>query len=156
MVLGLPRNGECRRLLQVMKSAPLSAYQETLGMVYFARMLDKIRLHAAGKLREDFCDNLGKGFDGRCLNFLRMDYEDLKARVLIGGGDEEILNWCFEAGRELNEGDIFVWNQYLKKAGWKDGTTEMLIRRKKESGLEALDEIETMAEYFEYDEGRKS
>ncbi|GAA5130198.1 DUF5069 domain-containing protein [Luteolibacter yonseiensis] len=139
-----------------MKSAPLSAYQETLGMVYFARMLDKIRLHAAENLREDFCENLGKGFDGRCLNFLRVDYDDLKARVLIGGGDEEILNWCFEAGRPLNEGDIFVWNQYMKKAGWKDGTTEMLIRRKRESGLENRDEIETMAEYFEYDEGRKS
>ncbi len=139
-----------------MKSTPLSAYQETLGMVYFARMLDKIRLQAAGTLREDFCDNLGSGLDGRCVNFMRVDYSDLKARVLIGGGDEEILRWCFEAGRELNEGDLFIWNQYLTKVGWNDGTSEILARRKRESGLEARDEIQTMAEYFEYDEGRKS
>jgi gluconokinase len=139
-----------------MKSAPLSAYQETLGMIYFARMLDKIRLHAAGKLREDFCDNLGSGFDSRCVNFLRVDYQALVARVLQGGSDEEILNWCFENGRELSEGDIFIWNQYLSKVGWNDSLSETLLRRKKESGLEGRGEIQTMLEYFDYDEGRKS
>ena len=139
-----------------MKSAPLSAYQETLGMIYFARMLDKIRLHAAGKLREDFCDNLGSGFDSRCVNFLRVDYQALVTRVLQGGGDEEILNWCFESGRELSEGDIFIWNQYLSKVGWNDSLSETLLRRKKESGLEGRGEIQTMLEYFDYDEGRKS
>ncbi len=138
-----------------MKSVPISAYQETLGMVYFARMLDKIRKHAAGDLREDFCDNLGSGFDGRCASFLRIDYSDLKARVLAGGNDEEILHWCYEAGRELNDVDLFIYNSYMKKAGWNDGTTEMLIRRKKESGLEGNDSIQTMMEFFEYDEGRK-
>ena len=139
-----------------MKTAPLSAYQETLGMIYFSRMLDKIRRHAAGTLREDFCDNLGTGFDGRCVNLLRVKYEDLAARVLQGGSDEEILKWCFETGRELNEGDIFIWNNYLKKVGWKDAVSAILARRKQESGLEGRDEIETMLEYFEYDEGRKS
>jgi Domain of unknown function (DUF5069) len=139
-----------------MKSVPLSAYQETLGIIYFARMLDKIRLHAAGKLRDDFCENLGSGLDGRCVNFLRVPYADLAARTLLGGSDEDILRWCFENGREPNEGDIFVWNQFLKKVGWQDGVSEILVRRKQESGLEGRDEIMTMAEYFEYDEGRKS
>ena len=119
-------------------------------------MLDKSRRRAAGTLREDFCDNLGSGFDGRCANLLRVAYPDLVARVMQGGSDEEILKWCFETGRELNEGDIFIWNNYLKKAGWKDGASEILARRKMESGLAARDEIETMLEYFEYDEGRKS
>lgn len=139
-----------------MKSVPLSAYQETLGMIYFARMLDKIRLHAVGNLREDFCDNLGSGLDGRCVNFLRVDYPELVNRTLQGGSDEEILRWCFETGREPNEGDIFVWNQFLKKVGWQDGVSEILVRRKEESGLADRDEIMTMVEYFEYDEGRKS
>jgi gluconokinase len=139
-----------------MKTAPLTAYQETLGMIYFARMVDKIRQQAADTLREDFRENLGAGFDGRCTNLLRVNYADLTTRVLQGGSDEEILKWCFETGRELNESDIFVWNNYLKKVGWKDGASEILTRRKKESGLEGHDEIETMLEYFEYDEARKS
>lgn len=138
-----------------MKSAPLSAYQETLGMTYFARMLDKIRLNAAGNLREDFCDNLGTGLDGRCVGFLQVDYAKLVERVLLGGSDEVILNWCFQMGRALTENDIFIWNHYLKKVGWNDATSEILIRRKKESGLEDREEIQTMVESFEYDEGRK-
>ncbi len=138
-----------------MESVPISAYQETLGMIYFARMLDKIRLNATGDLRADFCDNLGSGFDGRCAAFLQVDYADLAARVLVGGDDEEILRWSHDAGRKLSEGDIFIWNQYLKKVGWNDGASEILARRKKESGLEGRDEIQTMLDYFEYDEGRK-
>lgn len=138
-----------------MKTAPTTALRETLGMIYFARMLDKIRLGALGTLRDDFCDNLGAGFDGRCVNFLRVEYSDLVVRVGLGGSDEEILRWCFETGRALNEGDIFIWNQYLSKVGWKDGLSETLARRKKESHLETQDQIQTMVEYFEYDEGRK-
>lgn len=138
-----------------MKTVPLSAYQETLGMIYFARMLDKIRLHAAGELKEDFCNNLGSGFDGNCAGFLQVDYARLVERVLQGGSDEEILTWCFENGRQLTQNDIHIWNGFLGKAGWCDGISETLVRRKKESGLEAIAEIQTMIEYFEYDEGRK-
>ncbi len=138
-----------------MKSVPLSAYQETLGMIYFARMLDKIRLNAAGNLREDFCDNLGTGLDSRCAGFLRVDYPTLVERVLQGGSDEEILKWCHANGHVLTENDVFIWNHYLKKVGWNDATSEILIRRKKESGLEGRDDIQTMPDYFDYDEGRK-
>ncbi|GHB89960.1 DUF5069 domain-containing protein [Cerasicoccus arenae] len=135
---------------------PISAYEKTQGMIYFARMLDKIRKHAAGELRNDFTENLGRGFDMRCANLLRVPYNTIRERTLEGGSDEEILQWCFENGRELNEGDVHVWNEFLRKTGWQDGTTERLTERKVESGLANCDEIQTMAEYFEYDEGRKS
>lgn len=138
-----------------MEIPPCSAYQETLGMIYFARMLNKIRLHAAGTLRADFRENLGLGFDGRCVDFLRVDYRDLTVQVLAGGSDEDVLKWCFASGRELSTGDIFIWNQYLSKCGWNDATAETLTRRKRESGLQDHAQIQTMAEYFEYDEGRK-
>jgi len=139
-----------------MSKNPLSAYQETLGMIYFARMLDKIRLHSTDELPEDFQANLGSGFDERCVNYLRVPYSELHHRTLQGGSDEDILHWCFETGRELSEGDILIWNQFLSKRGWNDEASEILARRKKESGLETRDQIQTMAEYFEYDEGRKS
>lgn len=138
-----------------MKTVPKSAYEETLGMIYFARMLDKIRLHEAKRLGEDFCENLGAGMDKRCANFLQVDYQDIAARTLRGGDDVEILRWCYEAGRKLDESDLFVWNEFLRKLGWNDGTSETLARRKRESGLEGRDEIQTMVEYFDYDEGRK-
>ena len=139
-----------------MKSVPLSAYDETLGVIYFPRMLRKIRLHAAGDLREDFHENLGKGMDEWCTKFLRVDYERLKERVLLGGTDEEILLWCFSLGRELDSTDKMIWNDFIRKRGWRDPAAEALARRKKEGGFENRDDIQTMPEYFEVDEGRRA
>lgn len=138
-----------------MNQAPITAYETTLGLSYFARMLDKIRLNAAGRLREDFTANLGAGFDGRCVDFLRVSYESLVRRTLEGGSNEEILAWCYQEGRALSEGDVFIWNEFIRKVGWNDGVSEILTRRKGESGLQDREEIQTMFEYFEWDEGRK-
>jgi hypothetical protein len=139
-----------------MNTFPISAYQQTLGMLYFPRMLDKIRKFAKDELHPDFHKNLGTGFDGRCTGYLRVKYEDLKRRTLEGGTDEEILRWCFQKGRELDAQDILIWNEFLRKRGWKDEASEILAKRKEESGLADKHEIQTMLEYFEFDEGRKT
>ena len=39
--------------------------------MYFGRMLDKMRLKAAGELHPDLHQNLGIGFDKRCVDFLQ-------------------------------------------------------------------------------------
>lgn len=98
--------------------------------MWFPRMLDKIRLHARGELHEDYHANLGgaKAADGVCLNFLRVKYVDLRERVLAGGTDDEILDWCYENGRRLNEGDLFVWNSFFSKLGWNDVATPTFQR----------------------------
>ena len=139
-----------------MSTSPKSAYHKTAGMAYFPRMLDKIRLHAQGLLRPDFHANLGMGADGWCVSYLRVRYSTLKTRVLEGGTDEEILQWCFENGRKLNETDILVWNHFVTKLGWNDMATPRLQALKTESGFGERGDIQTMAEYFEVDEGRKS
>ncbi len=125
-------------------------------MRYFARMLDKIRLHAKSELRPDFHANLGKGADGWCCGFLRVDYAALKARVLEGGTDEDILEWCYTNGRRLNEGDLTIWNEFSRKLGWNDFASDRLRKVKAESGLAHRDDIQTMSEYFEVDEGRRA
>src|SRR5439155_18866999 len=51
------------------------------GLFYFGRMLDKIRLHAKGELPSDYHANLGKGFDEKCVKFLRFNYDGLVERV---------------------------------------------------------------------------
>ena len=139
-----------------MNSFPISAYQQTDGMLYFARMLDKIRKFASGELRSDFHENLGRGLDARCAGFLRVKYDDLRERVLQGGEDVEILHWCFRRGRELDASDILIWNEFVRKRGWNDEATPLLEKRKQESGLADHPDIRTMLEYFEYDEGRKA
>ncbi|GAB5562834.1 MAG: hypothetical protein SynsKO_44810 [Synoicihabitans sp.] len=135
---------------------PISAYTETKGLRYFPRMLSKIRLLAAGTLREDFHEMIGQGLDGRLCNYLRVDYADLQEKTLASESDEDVFEWVQEKGRGINETDILLWNHYVTKLGWRDQVTESLANRKASSGLADRDEIETMIEYFEYDEGRKS
>ena len=137
-----------------MKQPPVSPYIKTLGMIYFARMLDKVRKNARGELRDDFLENMGKGFDLRCATFLRVPYEDIAAKALEEDDDEALLRWCFDNGRALDENDLFLWNAAIRNRGFQDDATELLLRRKKESGFEDRDEIQTMLQYMEADEGR--
>jgi hypothetical protein len=138
-----------------MQHGPLrSPFEKTAGLVYFGRMLDKIRAHAKGELPADYQPNLGKGFDERCLRFLRVDYDQLVYRVKQGGSDQEILQWCFDTGRRPSDEEIYVWNEFMRKRGWSDEVSETLKRRKKEAGMAGRSEIQTMFAYIDADEGR--
>jgi hypothetical protein len=124
------------------------------GLVYFGRMLDKIRLHARGELPPDYQANLGRGFDANCTSFLRVDYRQIVELVKQGSSDEEVLEWCYVHGRRPIEDDIAVWNEFMRKRGWNDEITEFLVRRKKEAGMAGRSEIRTMFEFIDVDEGR--
>jgi gluconokinase len=141
-----------------MSTYPKSPRETVGGMMYFPRMLHKIRLHARGELGSDYHANLGhrKAVDGVCSNFLRIDYGELRERVLKGGTDEEILEWSFGKGRRLNEGDIMVWNGFGSKLGWNDFATPMLERLKQKHGITDRADIVTIPDLIDFDEGRRS
>jgi Domain of unknown function (DUF5069) len=124
------------------------------GIVYFGRMLDKIRVHEKGELPPDYQPNLGRGFDEFCTKFLHLRYEDVVRRVSDGGTDDEILRWCFDNGRRPSETEIYVWNEFMRKRGWNDDISETLTRRKKEAGMGDRSEIDTMFAFIDADEGR--
>lgn len=136
----------------------VSPYEKVGGLVWFARMLRKIRLHARGELPADYLPYLGQGFDRRCLNFLRIDYAPLVARVAAGGTDEEILAWCFAtSAHRPTEFEILVWNEYMIKRGWRDtdATPGQLQAYKEKYGLGHRADILTFFDFYEVDEGRK-
>ncbi len=130
-----------------------STYRKTGRLVYFCRMLDKIRLQAVGQLPADYVGNLSKGFDLRCCNFLRVPYATLQARTLTGGTDEEILAWAFATGGARTDEECLAWNSFLMKRGWRDDGSATLKSRIKEFGLEGKP-IETFFDLNEFDEGR--
>ncbi len=99
---------------------PRSPYDALNGLVYFPRMLDKIRLHAAGKLPPLYLKPLGQDFDGRCLRFLGVKYDDVKKLVLAGKSDAEVFDWCVVNGHKLTEEQIETWNGFMTKRGWRD------------------------------------
>jgi gluconokinase len=138
-----------------MATFPLRSPSEQIGgLFYFGRMLDKIRLHAKGELHSDYHVNLGKGFDEKCVKFLRVNYDDLVERVKKDGTDEEILQWCFSVGHRPSESDIYVWNEFMRKRGWNDEVSEILKRRKREAGMSDRSDIETSFQFIDADEGR--
>lgn len=130
---------------------------EVNGLVYFGRMLDKIRLAAAGKLPEGWQPMRGvaKGsFDARCCEFLQIDYTALEAETLKSGkSDEELLEWAFTHGRAPSATEIEVWNGFMLKRGWRDAGTQRLNERLAEIGLPP-GTVLTMFEFIDIDEGR--
>ena len=118
-----------------------SCYEKVGRLIYFGRMPDKIRLHAAGQLPPEYQENLGDPqpftLDGRCCRFLGVAYSELKERTLAGGTDEE----------------CHVWNRFIAKLGWRDERSHVLPQRIEESGLTGKP-IETLIDHIEFDEGR--
>ena len=125
------------------------------GIVFFGRMLDKIRLHAKNKLPTDYKANLGSGSDGRVCRFLHVEYSDLVQRVLAGGSDEEILAWCFDHVRRPSQEEIFIFNAFLTKQGWRDDTTAELEEMKQKWGFADRPDIQTFFDFHKADESRE-
>ncbi len=130
---------------------------EVNGLVYFGRMLDKIRLAASGKLPEGWRPMRGAvqgAFDWRCCEFLQIEYAALEAETLKGGkSDEELLEWAFTQGRRPSAMEIETWNAFMLKRGWRDAGTQRLNERLAEIGLPP-GTVLTMFEFIDLDEGR--
>jgi gluconokinase len=130
-------------------------YEKTHGMFYFARMCAKIRLHAAGKLPEEYHEMLGQGFDGRTCRYLGVSYDDIKQAVLSGARDEEVLDGCFGAGGRLTAEEVLIYNSFMSKRGWRDDETDGFIPDMiRQYGLPANGTILTDFDLIETDEGR--
>ena len=134
-----------------------SPFEQVMSLVYFGRMLDKIRLNAAGKLPIDWQHargtNMSGSFDARCCRFLGIDYGAIEAETLKGGTDEELLEWAFKHGRKPNDEEIEIWNAFMSKRGWRDAGTQRLNERLAEIDLPP-GTVQTMFEFIDLDEGR--
>ena len=142
-----------------------SCYEKVGRLIYFGRMMDKIRLHAAGQLPAAYHDYLGdeKFFtlDGRCCRFLGIRYAELRERTLAatgaqalsGAADEDLLAWAHAHGTPRTDEECHMWNRFIVKLGWRDERSAVLPQRIRDSGL-AGKPIETLIDHIEYDEGR--
>lgn len=128
------------------------------GIVYFGRMLDKIRLKAKGALPSEY--NIGTkdwhDFDSRCTRFLAIQYSALKKRTLEGGTDLVVLRWCFKNGRKPSEEEIEIWNTFMAKRGWNDATSDSVEEAKARNGFADRADIVTWFDLFDADEDRRS
>jgi len=135
---------------------PITDHVKTKGLIYFSRMLDKIRLKAAGELPPGYFTGVEDPthFDARCARFLGVNYEDLVTRTLEGGSDEEVLEWCFARGRRPTQEEIEIWNAFILKRGWRDAGSEDLAASKNEAGFDDRNDIQTWVDLHDAEEGR--
>lgn len=123
----------------------------------FGRILDKIRLDSQGLLPAGYHVGVIDGsrtFDDRVCKLLGVGFEALKARVLEGGSDEEVLAWCFEQGRKPDPEHIEIFNGFMTKRGWRDAASAGLEKQRQEAGLGHRDDIVTFFELMDAEEGR--
>jgi len=132
-----------------------SPYDTVGGIVHFGRMLDKIRLHAAGKLPADYHHALGAGHDRVLCAFLRIDYAALREETSRrpGATDTELPEWAFDHGRRPDPIDYEIINGFLSKRGWRDRSAANLPKWLAGSGLPPGAAL-TNFDFIELDEGR--
>jgi Domain of unknown function (DUF5069) len=152
----LPQSQKVLKRKATTMQTPCSDYRKTKGLIYFARMLDKIRLNTGGRLAPGYFVGVDDPtlFDARCTRFLGVNYDDLVARTLEGGSDEEILEWCFQRGRKPGDEEILIWNAFMTKRGWRDEASVELQGAKEHVGWKDRDDIQTWVDLHEAEEGR--
>ena len=138
-----------------MKNVSLrSPCEKVGGLVYFGRMVDRIRAHANGELPPECQANLGKGLDEHCVNFLGVSYDLVVQYVNEGLSDGAILQSCFGMGHRPSEAEIYMWNEFMRKRGWNDEVSETLESEKKKGAMLSRSEIQTVFQFIDADEGR--
>ncbi|MEM7012602.1 MAG: DUF5069 domain-containing protein [Verrucomicrobiota bacterium] len=138
-----------------MKIPGLRAADELVGgIAHFGRMLDKIRLNAAGTLPKGYFlgDEDFTWWDARCSRFFKISYHDLADQVRQGIDDDAALEWCFTNGRKPGAEDIEIWNSFILKRGWRDESSAGLQADKEAAGLGDRDDIVTFVELFKAEE----
>jgi hypothetical protein len=130
-----------------------SPYDQVNGLVFFGRMLDKIRLHVAGRLPADY--NRRFGMDARICTFLKLDYDRIVELALGEPDDARVLEGCCAEGRRPDAEDILIFNAFMTKRGWRDEQSDDIRQRKANLGLEQRDDLQTCFDIHDADEGRK-
>jgi uncharacterized protein DUF5069 len=131
-----------------------SPYDKTFGLVYFGRMLDKIRSLTRGELPPEYVENFEKDFDEKCAMFLGVNYELVVHYVNQGLTDQAILQSCFGMGHRPSEGEIHMWNEFMRKRGWNDELSGVLENQKKKRAMLSRSEIQTAFQFIDADAGR--
>jgi hypothetical protein len=117
-------------------------------------MLDRIRSLARGEVPSEYVENFEKDFDQECATFLGISYEFVVEYVNEGFSNHATLQSCFGMGHGPFEGEIYMWNEFMRKRGWNDELSGTLERQKKKHGMLSRSEIQTVFQFIDADSGR--
>ena len=133
---------------------PRSPYETMDGWIHLPRLVDKIRLHEAGQLQEDYQPNyLHKGFDLAWFEASGVTPNTLVEVVKNSITDGQVSDWV-KANVKKTDAEKDALRTSLLSYGKEGALLERLIQRKAESRLQDRDDIQCMFQYIDADEGR--
>jgi hypothetical protein len=134
---------------------PRSPRESMDGWHYLPRYIDKIRLHLAGKLHDDYKDNLGKGFDGFWLKAAGVTHEQFVEVVKKTITDGEVCDWVRQNVKRTDAEKAAHWQDVLSRPLANDEAACARFKsRKVQSGLAHRDDIQNFVDYIDADEKR--
>ena len=136
-----------------------SPYEKLASCHHLARLTDKIRLHLAGQLPEDYQRPLfhPRGVDGFFMNHFGLGKEELLAAVQASNHDDAVMAAWFEARIGNDEQKKKDWNELAVNLG-KPGQPmhETLVWAKQKYNFPGDDpNLDSVFKSIEWDEGRR-
>ena len=124
------------------------------GWVYLPRFIDKIRLHAAGKLHTDYQENFTKGFDGAWLKAAGVPADMFIQIVKDSITDGQVADWVAKNVKKT-DAEKKAFNDFVLNRGRDEAASIARLKmRKEESGLSHRDDLQTFLDYIDADEKR--
>ena len=134
---------------------PRSPREVMAGWTFLPRFVDKIRLHLAGKLHEDYQENFCKGFDGRWLKAADVDAQKFIEIVKNSITDGEVCDWVRQNVNKPESVKTAHREQLLNHPPKNDAESQARLKmRKEQSGLSHRDDVQTFVDYIDADEKR--
>lgn len=134
---------------------PRSPRETMCGWMHLPRLIDKIRLHLAGKLHPDYQANFCKGFDGLWLEMAGVKAEDLIAAVQRSVTDGEVCDWVLRNVKQSGEVKAAHRDRMLNYPKKDDQEMQARLKmRKEQANLSHRDDIQTFVDFIDADEKR--
>ena len=135
-------------------NVPLRSPREKIaGWAHLARFIDKVRLHQAGKLPEDYQANFCKGFDGYWLEGSGVNKDSFFEVVRKSKTDSEIEQWV-KVNIRKTSAEVDACNRKILNRGNNDDVAQRFQEMKIKAGFAGRDDVRSFADLIDADEGR--
>jgi hypothetical protein len=134
---------------------PRSPRETMCGWMHLPRLIDKVRLHLAGKLHADYQANFCKGFDGLWLETAGVQAEQFIEVVRNSLTDGEVCDWVLENVKKTEAEKAAHRERMLNYPKKDDAEMQARLKmRKEQAGLNDRDDIQTFVDFIDADEKR--
>ena len=134
---------------------PRSPREAMAGWMHLPRYIDKIRLHLAGKLHQDYLENLGKGFDSAWLKVAGISHERFVEVVKGTFIDAQVADWVLKNVRKSEaEKNAHAEGMLNYPKPGDEAAQARLKMRKEQAGLSHRDDIKRFVDFIDADEKR--